>query len=244
MTEPKKVNGSTEVDTLIIYKEDALREAFEAGMKYAMADPSNYREVFEAGEKKGSNWLNEASESKNFTEFMRGRIEQSDGNFKAWCGKNRKRLSTVISSTDYDFMDSKSKKYHRGGRVISIGAIERACVYVFGVSLRDLREKDTRAEYIKKPRFYAWYLAYHHCHASLESIGKHFANRGHATVLHGAKCTANFADRYHDDREILKHLYTWLNNHGYDIYNFVDRRYKYVRPGTNREPIKRIDIKL
>jgi len=228
---------------VILFRKRALKEAFIAGQKAALADPSNLREVFEAGEKKGSGFLNEAINAPNFSEFMNSRRMSSPGSFSSWLSQNENRLGTPIDREQYEIAATeKSIEIQSGKKLITLDAIEEVIKHILMVSIDELRYNRRRYDIIKKPRYFAYYLAYHHCHATLREIGERWGGKNHATVLHGASCTYSDASLYDEDRVTLKLLYRNLAKADYNIEHFVQDDDMPNRSGCNRTKVKRVNL--
>jgi len=229
--------------TIRLFRKDALRDAYEAGRQAATADPSNWKEIFEAGEKKGSGYLNEASLAPGFIEFMSPRREESPGSFSSWYGMNEKRLSTTLDREQYELAATEKKmEITAGKKLINLNAIEEAVRAVFNISLDDLRYSKRRLDAIAVPRFYCHYLSYHHCHITLMAVGKHLGGRGHATVLHGAKVVYREATQYPEKKKLLVLLYRYLAREGYNTDYFLDADSMPSRCGANRNIVKRVNL--
>lgn len=81
-----------------------------------------------------------------------------------------------------------------------IGAVQRAVCVAFGIDMSDLLS-DRRARVYARPRQAAYLLCKRHTMASLPTIGKHFSDRDHTTVMYGIgraeeliKSDKNFAE--------------------------------------------------
>jgi hypothetical protein len=228
-----------------LFKKDALNEAYLAGVEAAKADPTNWREIFDAGERRGSGWLNEAANAPGFMEFMAAHRQNPLGSFPVWFGRREKDLAIVVDKAQHELIATEKKiEISRGKKLITLAAIERAVRYAFHISLEDLRYNPTRASFVKRPRFYAWYLAYHHCHNHLTEIGKRWGSRDHATAIHGAKTVFNNATNYSADRLQLTMLYKKLAEDGYDIFHFVQDDDMPSRSGNKRSVVKRVKLNL
>jgi hypothetical protein len=226
---------------VILFRRGSLREAYKAGAEAAMGDPSNWKNVFEAGEKHGSGYLNEASNSPNFMEFMHHNRTSSPGSFKAWIGRNEKRLSIPVIKERFDIAAAASEiKLVKGNELITLDAIEQAVREVFPVSIDDLRYNRRGLKWIKTPRYVCYYLAYFHSMERLEEVGRRWGQKGHTMVLWGARQIANDASLYPGDKKNLTDVYIHLLKEGYDIDEFVKYGTR-ARAGKNRivvEPIK------
>lgn len=228
---------------VVLFRRNALKEAFAAGAKAALADPSNLREAFEAGEKKGSGWLNEAVNAPSFSEFMAKRRKSSPGSFKSWLTQHIERLATPLDRDQYELAATeKSIEIKSGKKLITLDAVEDVVKYILQTPLDELRDNRRRQDTIKKPRYFAYYLAYHHCHATLKEIGQRWGQKNYATVLHGAACTYNDASTYEDDKRTLKLLYRRLVKMDYNIEHFVQDDDMPNRSGCNRTTVKRVNL--
>lgn len=69
---------------------------------------------------------------------------------------------------------------------ITLGRIKQLTAAAFAVSVADL-EGERRAVPIARPRQVAMYLARQLTSRSLPTIGRHFGNRDHSTVVHAAR---------------------------------------------------------
>ena len=74
-------------------------------------------------------------------------------------------------------------------RAPTVDEIQRLTCEVFGVSRQDLLST-SRAARVAWPRQVAMYLAREHTDASLPTIGAEFGGRGHTTVIHACRRTA------------------------------------------------------
>jgi chromosomal replication initiator protein len=68
-------------------------------------------------------------------------------------------------------------------RKSTIEAIQRSVADMFGVSVEELREENTR-RVVTVPRQIAMYLAKQLTDASLPEIGRYFGGKHHTTVMH------------------------------------------------------------
>jgi hypothetical protein len=227
-----------------LFRRDSLKEAYKAGAEAAMGDPSNWKNVFEAGEKHGSGYLNEASNSPNFMEFMHHNRNSSPGSFSAWIGRNEKRLSISVIKERFDIAAASSEiKLTKGNELITLDAIEQAVREVFPVSIDDLRYNRRGLKWIKTPRYVCYYMAYFHCMETLEEVGKRWGRKGHDMVLWGAKQIANDAHLYPVDRKNLTDVYLHLLKEGYDIDEYINEDAR-IRVAKNRNAVEPIKIEI
>lgn len=230
---------------LILFRRDAVKKAFEAGERSALADPSNMQEAFEAGEKRGSAYLNEAVHAPNFFEFMRPRRTASPGSFSSWIARNEKKLSSTVDKGQFELLATeKAIEAKNGKKLISMDAIEYAVRFVMNHPIDELRYNRRRSDFAKIPRFFAWYLAYQHCHNTLAEMGARWGEKHYATVLHGARCVERDANLYADDMNTLTLMYRYLHKRGYDITHFVQDENVPSRSGNNRSIVKRVKIEI
>ena len=228
-----------------LFRKDALREAYLAGQRSALADPNNFKEAFEAGEKKGAAWLNESVNSVSFFEFMATRRLKSPGSFSSWFGKNEKRLSTALDKEKHELIVTETEIETEGKKMITLDVIADAVRHEFGITLDDLRYNARRKGWIKTPRFYAFYLAYFHARQTLKDTGLFFAGKDHATVMHGARVVSDNAGLYALEKKRLLSLYEYLRKGNYDL-RYVQEDDRYSRSGALRLGIKpvKLDIEL
>jgi hypothetical protein len=227
--------------TIRLFRKNALKQAFEAGERSALSDSSVWREVFEAGQKKGSSFLNEGSQAPNFIEFMRPRRAESPGSFSNWFNANDKNLGTTLDQDQFEIAATeKLMEMMDNKKLIDFDAIEEVIKHVFKMPIDELRYNRRRFGHIKRPRFFAYYLAYHHCHNSLKDIGERWGNKNHATVLHGAACAASDAELYPEEKRTLRLLYRRLLRKGYNIDHFVQDDNMPSRSGNNRTKVSRV----
>lgn len=230
---------------LNIFRKGALREAFNAGVKSALANSSNWRDMFEAGEKKGSAWLNEAVNAPGFHEIMAGRRENSPGSFNSWFRKQVAMLGITVNKDKFELIAMETRiEIEKGTKMITLDAIEEAVRHVFNISIDDLRYNPRRKDWIKTPRFYAWYLAYHHCKETLGEMGQRWGGRIHATALHGAKTVYQNCSLYSEDKTKLRLLYKHLEREGYGMHFIFDYEdYTLSRTGADRNVVGRVTFK-
>jgi hypothetical protein len=230
--------------TIRLFRKNALKQAFEAGERSALSDTTVWREVFEAGQKKGSSFLNEGSQAPNFIEFMRPRRAESPGSFSNWFNANDKNLGTTLDRDQFEIAATeKLMEMMDNKKLIDFDAIEEVIKHVFKMPIDELRYNRRRFGHIKRPRFFAYYLAYHHCHNSLKDIGERWGNKNHATVLHGAACAASDAELYPEEKLTLRLLYRRLLRKGYNIDHFVQDDNMPNRCGNNRTKVKRVKFR-
>ena len=228
-----------------LFKTDAMKEAFLAGQRYALANPDSVKDIFEAGENHGSTWLNEATNYPGFVEFMNIRKRSSPGEFSDWMKRNEDRLSASVDAAKFEFMASESGKNQDGPKkLISLFAIEEAIRAVTDLSIDDLRYNRRRFAKIKRPRYFAYYLAYQHCPTSLSKIGKRWGKKDHATVVHAARTVGQNIGMYNTDMLILEALYRYLHLNGYNIKHYFEDYDKTITGGVIRHLTQRIDINL
>lgn len=228
-------------ENIRLFRKSAVREAFEAGAKSALADPVNLRTIFEAGERKGAAWLNESINAKSFMEIMDERRRDSPGDFNSWMRMNESRMCIPIKNKRFNDIDGMDVFLMKGIKNTTLDAIENAVSAVFGISPEVLRNNQTRLMEIKTPRHYCYYLAYFHCPDKLSSIGKRWGNRDHATVMHGAARVSSDALNYDTYRNVLMDVYLHLLVNGYKIDPL-----KFVGDGLGRrgKPIEFIKINI
>lgn len=226
-----------------LFRKDALREAYLAGQEAALADSNNFKEVFEAGEKKGSAFLNESVYATSFFEFMAPRKTESPGSFNSWCGQNEKRLSIALDKDKHELIVHETEIETEGKKMITLDAIAEAVRHEFGVTLDDLRYNARRKGWIKTPRFYAFYLAYFHVRQTLGDVGLYFAGKNYATVIHGAKVVAGHAGLYAFEKKRLLSLYEYLRKGNYDL-NLIHENEKFSRWRSIRSSIKPVKLNI
>lgn len=214
-----------------LFRKDALREAYLAGQESALADSNNFKEVFEAGAKKGASFFNENVHAPGFFEFMAPRKTESPGSFNSWCGQNEKRLSIALDKDKHELIVTETEIETEGKKMITLDVIAEAVRYEFGITLDDLRYNSRRKGWIKTPRFYAFYLAYFHARHSLGDIGLFFAGKNHATVIHGTKVIAGHASLYAFEKKRLLSLYEYLRKENYDL-KYIQEDEKFSRKGV------------
>ncbi len=88
----------------------------------------------------------------------------------------------------------------RGGRP-TVDEIQRLTCEAFGLTRQELLSA-SRAARVAWPRQVAMYLAREHTDASLPTIGAEFGGRGHTTVIHACRRTA---ERIAADPEVGQH---------------------------------------
>lgn len=230
---------------VILFRRNAMKQAFKAGAKAALANPAHWREMFEAGEKKGSAFLNESVNAPGFSELMAERRIDSPGSFDSWIRKKEPILAVPVKGDEFEMiaMEAKLRKQNKQ-KVITPEAIEEAIRVVFNITIDDLRYNPRRLSHIKTPRFFAWYLAYHHCKDTLKEMGARWGGRDHATALHGAKKTYENCSLYPRDKNLLRLVYRSLRKKGYGMhYIFDDEDFTNSRPGSDRKAVDRIIFK-
>jgi len=187
-----------------LYRRSALKEAFTAGHKSALADPSNLRDAFEAGERHSLGLFNGAVTAPCFSEFMAPRRDESPGSFNYWIGQREKQLSIPVDRGQFELIATEMEiEVKKGMKMVTMDAIEEAIRHVFDISLEDLRYNPKKKAWLKTPRFYAWYLAYHHCRNTLGEMGERWGNRNHASALHGARTIYDNCSLYDNDKTKL-----------------------------------------
>lgn len=227
-----------------IFRKGALKEAYNAGVQAALADPSNWKDAFEAGEKKGAAWLNEAVHAKSFMEFMQEKRSESPGSFNSWFGKNEKRLSVSVIKDRLDVAAAESEvRFLKGKEAITPYAVEEAVREVYGISVDELRHNTRGVKRIKTPRYMCYYLAYFHCMIPLKEMAERWGDKDHATVIHGVKQIANDAALYDVDKKNLMGAYTHMLINGFDIDTIVQYA-KSPRPGRSRTIVKPIPVEI
>ena len=239
------MNITSEKDRIRVYQLPALKEAFLAGQLSAKGDPSNWRDIFNAGVKKGSAFLNESVNAPGLMELLAKDREVSPGSWSSWIRMNKTRLSAAVKRDEFNVIATKVELQDRSGmKLITLGAIEDVIVSTFNNTLDSLRYGTGRFSHVKKPRYFAFYLAYFHSHTPLIEIGRRWGGKDHATVIHGAKQVANNAKLYEKDMAILNLLYKRLAHRGYDINHFVQDNKVRSRTGAQRLSIEPIKINL
>lgn len=213
-----------------LFRRNALREAFEAGVKYALADPAHMKTMFDAGQKKGAAWLNEAIHAKTFMEIMSERRVDSPGDFESFMNHNERRLCIpVIQGMFHDEEDGMDVIFVKGNKEVTLDAIEKAVAAALHTKIDTLQHNRRRLRHIKTPRYFCYYLGYFHSREDLKSIGERWGGKHHATVIHGAQQVSNNIKLYSDDRERLIDAYVWLIKNGFNtenIYAESERRRK------------------
>ena len=203
-----------------LFRKIALREAFEAGRKSALADPHELKAIFDAGEKKGAAWLNEAVNARSFMEIMAERRSESPGDFDSFMNVNEKRLCIpIIQGMFNDEIDDMDIVFVKGTKEITLDAIEQAVSEAFKIQKETLQNNRRRLKEIKTPRYFCYYLAYFHVRDGLKEIGQKWGKKHHATVIHGAQQISNDASLYSSDRDLLTDAYVWLIKNGYNTDN-------------------------
>ena len=233
------------MNTITLFQKNAIREAFEAGKLAAMSDTSIWRSAFSAGEKYGNRWLDHASKAPDFLKYIAARKYKDPISFNSWFNMNRNRLSTDVDRDQYELVATeKGIEMKTGKKLITTDAIEEVIRDVFNMPIDELRYNSRRLGHIKRPRFFASYLAYHHCHNSLSDIGYLWGRKHYSTVLHGAKCVYRDTMIYNDDKQTLILLYRALAKNDYDITHFVQDDDMPSRSGCNRTVVKRVNIEI
>ncbi len=74
-------------------------------------------------------------------------------------------------------------KHIRTSKIITIDKIKSAVAHYFNLNPSDLESKSRKKELVE-PRQLAMYICKELTNATLETIGRHFGNRDHTTVLH------------------------------------------------------------
>lgn len=237
--------NNRQMSNIILFRKGSLKKAYNAGIRAALADPSNMQDVFEAGEKRGSGWLNEASNAPNFFEFMVPRREKSPGSFNYWYGQSEKELSITLDEERFELAAAEIKmEMEVGKKLITMEAIENAIRIVFNTTIDDLRYLNKRTNAITKPRFFAYYIGYHHLIQNLADMGDRWGGRHHATVMHGAGVTYQEASQYSEEKDKLILLYRNMARNGYNINYFVQDDKVPSKGGHNRTVIKRVNLNL
>ena len=78
---------------------------------------------------------------------------------------------------------------HQSARTPTVTEVQKLTCEAFGLTREELLSS-SRATRVSWPRQVAMYLAREHTGASLPSIGAEFGGRGHTTVLHACRRTA------------------------------------------------------
>jgi hypothetical protein len=202
---------------IILFRRNALREAFAAGEKSALADPANLKDIFDAGEKKGAAWLNESINAPSFMEIMTTRRSDSPGDFKSWLNTNEKKLMIPVVHSMFSEDDEDTKViFVKGNKKITLEAIGEAVAASFKIGVDELRNNRRRYRKIKTPRYFCFYLAYFHVGDELRKIGQQWGGMNYATVIHGAKQISYDASTYPEDKELLIDAYVYLIKNGYN----------------------------
>lgn len=76
--------------------------------------------------------------------------------------------------------------------------------------------KPRQKDYITTPRLICYYLCYLHTGLSYPKIGKVYGNRGHDTVLAGARSIHQWKQTSPLVSRLINHTYTLLEDQGYD----------------------------
>ncbi|MCX7909696.1 MAG: chromosomal replication initiator protein DnaA [Ignavibacteria bacterium] len=79
-------------------------------------------------------------------------------------------------------------KHIRSSKILTIDKIKNAVSHYFNVDPNDLESKSRKKELVV-PRQLAMYISKELTNSTLETIGKHFGNRDHSTVLHAINIT-------------------------------------------------------
>ncbi|HDY66604.1 MAG TPA: hypothetical protein ENH85_02305 [Candidatus Scalindua sp.] len=228
-----------------LYTKSALQEAYSAGVTFAEGNPDLWRKTFEAGERRGANFFNEAANAPNWIQYMEKERETRGQKFKDWLRINQERLSTVVNQGLYEIATTKTDmRITFGKKLITSEAIEEAVRDVFNISIDDLRFNSRRLAKIKTPRYYCYYLGYFHNHLGLKEMGARWGNKDHATCLHGAKVIARDASTYTKYREKLILLYRHLSQNKYNIKYFVQDDTQPCRVGVLRTLVQPVDLDL
>lgn len=216
-------------ENIRLFRKNALKEAFAAGQKSALGNPSNFKDMFDAGYKKGSAYLNEAINAPSFAELMVKRREYYLGNYpedyQSWLEKNeRKMCIPIIQKAFDDGDDTMDLVFVKGNKEVTLEAIEEAVESSLKIRAMVLRKNRRRFKQIKNPRYICYYLAYFHTQDELRVIGDRWGKKHHATVIHGANQVSGNAKLYPVDREILIDAYIHLIKNGYSTENiYADR---------------------
>jgi len=233
------------MNTIRVYKRNALRAAFEAGRNSALADTTVWKEIFEAGEKHGSAYLNEACHAPGFFEYMKPRRQISPGSFDSWARMEEEKLAISIKCEDFDVLATESMLVKNSGKqLITLYAIEEVISEYFGINISDLRYVKSRADSVTTPRHFAYYFAYFHVHKKLIDFGEQWGGHDHATVYYGVKKIAQTAPLYKDVYDKLVYLYKRLDRKGYNIAHFVQDVDSISGLGGKRKMIKPVEITL
>ena len=229
----------------MIFQRAAMREAYEAGAHAALSDPSNMREVFDAGVKHGKGWLHEAMSAPNFTEFMSGKMcGGPQESFEGWVDRNKNRLGLYVNQEEYDELrKEKERKLNDGFWPITLDAIADAVSHVLGIRVEDLRFNTSRKGDVPAARFFVFYLAYFHIPESLADIGEYFSGKDHSMVIHGARSVSDLCGIYEIEKNKLKSMYRYLIRNKYSI-EWIQDDYKNSRGGSNRLTIKKVELDI
>jgi len=188
------------------------------------------QQAFEAGEKRGSGYLNEAIYAPNYFE---------------WIGQNKKRLAISIDHQYFIEATTATQIVRKeGSKMVTMNIIETIVSSVYGVTIDELRNSNSHIGRIMQARRAVYYMAYFHIHTSLEKIGERWGQKDHSTALCGAKRLAGYASSPGRDLNKLKEVYRRLYIRGYNVRHFVQDDDVASRAGVNRITIQPVKIEL
>lgn len=228
-----------------LYRKDSIKEAFEAGRRFERGNPQIWKHVFEAGERRGSGFLNEAINAPNYLQYIDQYNKDRSVGFDSWFRQNNKRLSILVGEeTMVSSAESIATKRALGKKIITLDVIEESVVEMYDIGILDLRYSKRRKHEIIKPRQIAIYLAYFHCKTPLRIIGDRWGGRDHAGVINNARTFSNHAAFPGKERSNLEKIYMDLLEKGYAIHLFVQDDERGPRGAIDRISIQPVEIDL